>query len=194
MANINAQFLVWNESTQVYDKYNWETLSSMVRRTEGGQTVEAALALLEAAVGGANRVFFVTDIAARDALTNLNNGDKVFVRDATADTEVTDGWGFYIWDETDDEFILLTSKDILDINLDWESITGRPTSTPAQIDTAVAASHTHTNAATLNRLGGTTPGPVTVDGEPVFTGNVFTVSPTEPPSTARTPFWFRPVV
>ena len=44
---------------------------------------------------GAVRDFTANDIAARDALTNLNVGDRVFVADASADATVDSGWAIY---------------------------------------------------------------------------------------------------
>lgn len=44
---------------------------------------------------GAVRDFTAADITARDALTGLNVGDRVFVTDATADAEVDSGWAVY---------------------------------------------------------------------------------------------------
>jgi hypothetical protein len=166
---INAKFLALNASG-IYEQYNWETVSGQVLRPSGTQTVEAALALLEAAIGGASVVYFVADIAERDALTSLNNADRVFVRDASADPAVNSGWAMYIWDNEHDEFVKYASEQSLAISFDWTSIIGRPTSSPAQIDAAVAASHTHTD----------------------FAAEVFTVSATEPTAPNRTPFWFQP--
>lgn len=39
----------------------------------------------------------VADIAARNALTGLSTGDRVFVVDASADATVTSGWAIYVW-------------------------------------------------------------------------------------------------
>lgn len=41
--------------------------------------------------------FEVADIAARNALTGLSLGDRVFVVDASADATVTTGWAIYVW-------------------------------------------------------------------------------------------------
>lgn len=41
--------------------------------------------------------FDVADITARDALSNLSLGDRVFVLDATSDTTVDSGWAIYVW-------------------------------------------------------------------------------------------------
>lgn len=39
----------------------------------------------------------VADIPARNALTNLSVGDRVFVVDATLDATVDNGWAIYVW-------------------------------------------------------------------------------------------------
>lgn len=41
--------------------------------------------------------FEVADIAARNALTNVTIGDRVFVVDASADATVDAGWAIYVW-------------------------------------------------------------------------------------------------
>lgn len=44
---------------------------------------------------GAVRDYTVADIVARDALTSLVIGDRVFVTDASSDTSVDTGWAIY---------------------------------------------------------------------------------------------------
>lgn len=44
---------------------------------------------------GAIRDYTAADITARDALTDMKVGDRVFVTDATADTNVASGWAVY---------------------------------------------------------------------------------------------------
>ncbi|SHL96978.1 hypothetical protein SAMN05444389_102422 [Paracoccus solventivorans] len=41
----------------------------------------------------------------------------------------------------------------MDLTLAWDGIIGRPTSSPAQIDAAVTASHNHVNKTQLDALG-----------------------------------------
>ena len=41
--------------------------------------------------------FQVAEIAARNALTGLSLGDRVFVVDASADATVNTGWAIYVW-------------------------------------------------------------------------------------------------
>lgn len=53
------------------------------------------LAYIEQNVGTSQ--FDVATITARDALTGLSTGDRVFVADATADATVDLGWAVYMW-------------------------------------------------------------------------------------------------
>ena len=46
---------------------------------------------------GAVAAYDVPNIAARNALTGLNPGDRVFVVDATGDSTVDSGWAIYVW-------------------------------------------------------------------------------------------------
>jgi hypothetical protein len=53
------------------------------------------LAYVQANVGTSE--YDVADITARNALTGLSTGDRVFVVDASADSTVTSGWAIYVW-------------------------------------------------------------------------------------------------
>lgn len=53
------------------------------------------LAYIQANIGSTQ--FEVANIAARNALTGLTVGDRVFVIDATGDATVTTGWAIYVW-------------------------------------------------------------------------------------------------
>lgn len=53
------------------------------------------LAYLQANIGTTE--YEVADIAARNALTGLSVGDRVFVIDASADATVDSGWAIYVW-------------------------------------------------------------------------------------------------
>jgi hypothetical protein len=117
----------------------------------------------------------------------------VFVLDATDDPAVTAGWAFYLW--INGQFYMLSSQESMDINLDWDSIIGRPSSTPAQIDTAVGQAHAHENMPAISRIAGAATGPLNIDGANIFTGDMYTISGTEPDGNVvpRTPLWFRPI-
>lgn len=53
------------------------------------------LAYVQANVGTSE--YEVANIAARNALTGLSVGDRVFVTDATGDATVGTGWAIYVW-------------------------------------------------------------------------------------------------
>lgn len=53
------------------------------------------LAYIQANIGTTE--YDVANIAARNALTGLSTGDRVFVIDATADATVSSGWAIYVW-------------------------------------------------------------------------------------------------
>ncbi|WP_310533138.1 hypothetical protein [Novosphingobium sp.] len=53
------------------------------------------IALIQANVGTGE--YEVANIAARNALTGVSLGDRVFVVDATGDATVSSGWAIYVW-------------------------------------------------------------------------------------------------
>lgn len=53
------------------------------------------LAYIQANIGSTQ--FEVANITARNALTGLTIGDRVFVIDATGDATVSSGWAIYVW-------------------------------------------------------------------------------------------------
>lgn len=114
-------------------------------------------ALISAALanwsGESSQVTIVPDITARDALiasaeTNL----MILVVDATGDSTVTAGSALYAYDLTVDEVYKIAEYESMDVIPTWESIQGGPTSTPAQIDSAVTQAHSHSNKAVLDLL------------------------------------------
>lgn len=122
---------------------------------------------VDEAVATINALEIVPDIAARDALAaSLQRNVLVLVIDATGDPSVAAGSALYAYDHAEDAFSKVAEYESMDVVVQWTSITGRPTSSPAQIDTAVSQSHTHANKATLDLLGAGADG-LTYDGEPV---------------------------
>jgi hypothetical protein len=76
----------------------------------------------------------------------------VLVADATGDTTVTRGAALYYYGRTDRVWTKVAEYESMDVTTAWEAISGRPNATPAQLDAAVAATHTHSNRAVLDRL------------------------------------------
>ncbi len=122
--------------------------------------------LIAAALNATSMIELVADITARDALTLAANG-LVLVTDASADPSVDAGAAMYFYDQATDTYIKVTEFESLDVTVNWGDIAGGPTSTPAAIDTAVAASHTHTNLATLDNLSEGADGCLKYNGNPV---------------------------
>lgn len=104
----------------------------------------------------------VADITARNALNPTKN-ISCFVLNATGDATVSSGSAWYVWNNGTTTWIKVSEFESLDLTLTWASITGKPTSSVANIDDAVAKRHTHANIAVLNLLG--------VDGNSQLTYN-----------------------
>lgn len=110
--------------------------------------------LVNASVAGALTGFSTTrvvaDIAAMNAISMTANG-LALVLDATADATVTAGAALYVWSVDSASWIKVAEYESLDMT--WSKLQGRPVSSPAAIDTAVADSHTHANKASLDKVG-----------------------------------------
>lgn len=114
----------------------------------------------------------VADIAARDAIPveDLYESLFVYVLDASDDPSVTAGAALYIYAEDPENvgsyiWHKVAELESLDVELQWTSILGRPTSTPAQIDQQVADSHTHSNKSVLDKLNEAVSGNLMYDGQ-----------------------------
>jgi hypothetical protein len=105
------------------------------------------------------------NIAAMLASTDVPAGQLVWVTDASGDTTVTSGWAVYRKKVgTGIDYTTLTGwqkvaeAESLDVVVSWDNIQGKPSSTPAEIDQAVADDHTHSNKAALDDLADATTG------------------------------------
>ncbi|MDY6884093.1 MAG: hypothetical protein SWL02_09990 [Pseudomonadota bacterium] len=128
-------------------------------------------ALIDQAINDFGSSLVVADIVARDALT-AEEGDRVHVVDATADSSVDGGTAGYIYDGSD--WIKMYEQESLDIDfsaisISWSQLTGAPSSTPAQIDQSVTDSHTHSNKTELDKIGEDGDGNLTYNGTSVKT-------------------------
>lgn len=86
----------------------------------------------------------VANIAARDAMTGLFAGLSVFVTDASADSTVTSGGAYYMYDGTG--WIKTAEAESMDIVLQWANIQGKPATYPPE-------SHTHAAQAITGHMG-----------------------------------------
>jgi hypothetical protein len=116
-----------------------------------------------AGLGGDGTVI-VADIAARDALSPTVN-TQVLVLDASDDATVTSGAATYIYQVSTTTWIKISEAESLDLILEWANIVGRPSSSPAAIDTAVSNSHTHANKTQLDKIDEDIDGNFTYDGD-----------------------------
>lgn len=129
---------------------NSEMITSIVTASVGSIVDDA----VDGAIASLNAVEIVADIDARDALAaSLSRNALIIVEDATADPTVDAGSAMYAYNHVTDTFSKLTEYESLDVVISWANISGRPASTPAQIDDAVEASHNHSNKSTLDKLG-----------------------------------------
>lgn len=119
--------------------------------------------LIDASVQSISSIRVVDNIAQRDAL-GLTQNAQVFVIDATGDATVSSGGATYIYRAATSTFIKVSESESLDLALQWTNIVGRPSSTPSQIDAAVAASHSHTNKTQLDQIGQSASGDITYGG------------------------------
>jgi hypothetical protein len=124
--------------------------------------------MIDASIGAANELTIVADIAARNALTPTRAA-YVYVENATGDTTVSSGGATYLYKTADSSWVKVSEAESLDVTVTWASITGKPTSTPAAIDSAVANSHTHANKTQLDLLGQNASGELTYNGVQVKT-------------------------
>lgn len=120
--------------------------------------------LIDASLSGISGIEVVDNISDRDALTPTTNV-QVLVLDASADAGVTSGAATYVYRLSDSTYYKISEAESLDVVLNWSSIQGGPTSTPAAIDAAVTASHTHLNKTQLDLIG------QDGDGDPTYNGS-----------------------
>ena len=121
-----------------------------------------------AAGGDFSQLEVVANIAARNALV-LDKNTLVYVLDTTADGATGEAMYLYQFSTTSYKKLFSSTTSAA-----WANITGKPTSTPAAIDSSVTASHNHTNKTVLDKLSQTADGFLSFNGGPAI--NVFLVS------------------
>lgn len=124
---------------------------AVVATTVSKADVNTAISTAIGALGVSNSVEFAADIAARDAMT-LTKSTFVYVADATADATVGAGAAMYLYDHSNTAWHKVTEYESLDLVLSWDNVTGKPDSSVADIDDAVAKRHSHANMAVLDLL------------------------------------------
>lgn len=123
---------------------------------------------------GMGEIQIVDTINDRNRVTK-NGNSLIMVIDATGDEFGSTGTALYLYRAINASYFRVS---VFDENRDgvssggggtngpvwWNTIQGKPSSTPEQIDDAVSKAHTHSNQATLDRIGVTDDGVLTVDG------------------------------
>lgn len=124
-------------------------------------------ALITAAITARNELMIAADIAARDALV-LTEARYVLVKDASSDTTVTSGSATYVYDPAGttpaNKWFKVSESESMDIQLTWAALQGKPTSSVADIDDAVAKRHSHANKTQLDKVGEDAQGNLTYNG------------------------------
>ena len=87
-----------------------------------------------------------------------------YVRDNTGGPGDPAGPASYIYEKAQDTWIPISTGSA---TVAWDSILGRPTATPSQIDQAVSMAHSHPNQAVLDKLSSNPEGLLTFDGQAV---------------------------
>ena len=108
--------------------------------------------MINTSIGNFTNIQLAADITARDALS-LNRNALVLVLDATGDATVSNGAALYLYDVDTTAWHKVSEFESMDVTLTWDAIQGRPTSTVAEIDDAVAKAHVHANKAQLDKIG-----------------------------------------
>ena len=157
----SALYLVKSAETGLLDLYVSSNNGTEARHIISKAEIQS---LVNTAVAGASNIFVVADIAARDALTPTVVTQAIVV-DATGDTSVQSGSATYVYNPVGDAWQKIAEHESMDVVLQWANIQGRPSSTVAEIDDAVAKKHSHTNISTLDKLS------QDVDGQLTYNGN-----------------------
>lgn len=155
-------FVARADNPALMDAYMVNATGDGHRRTLNTDEVEAMIAA--PGLSGAGAATVVSNIAARDAIASPDDGMLIIVRDASGDPTVDSGSATYGWMAAETPWEKLAEFESLDTVMAWTNITGRPTSTPAQIDSAVTNSHTHANATQLDLIGQDGSGNLTYSG------------------------------
>lgn len=147
-------------TTDYVEIYVTSSDGTSARRVINEQDVNT---LVEQKLAGTDEIYVVDTIA--DRLTvDTDKSRYVYVVDASDDSTVTSGGASYLYNTVTEDWVKISESESMDLVLNWNSIIGGPTSTPAQIDEAVAAKHTHVNKNALDKVGEDVEGNFTYGG------------------------------
>lgn len=143
--------------------YMTNSAGTLARRVLNEADIQA---LIDASVSGISGIEVVDDITARDALSPTSN-TQVLVLDATDDGTVDSGAATYVYRLSNTTWYKISEAESLDFVLDWDNLVNGPSSSAAQIDSAVTNAHTHANKTQLDLLGQDGDGDLTYNGSKV---------------------------
>lgn len=143
-----------------------ETTAEQVK-TADGSNVETKLASLQTAISGKVPCHIVNDIAARDKLENLKQGELCWVKDASADQTVTSGAAQYIYDGA--RWVKIAEAESMDLVVKWTDIQGKE-----GVEAAMAKAHEHANADVLNGISATGD-TATINGKTYYSGRMVAI-------------------
>ena len=152
-------------NTNYVEMYVSDSTGSAARRIINEADIEA---LINSKLSNINEMIIVDNITARDSV-DTSKVSYVYVKDATADSTVTNGGASYLYDKSTSTWVKVNEYESMDLVLDWSKIENKPTSTVQAIDAAVANSHTHPNKTQLDKIGEDASGNFTYNGVAVNT-------------------------
>lgn len=157
----NSIYLVAPAAKPNYvEMYVTGAVASTVKRIITDTDVQS---MIDSSVASFSQLEVVADITARNALAPTRNM-TVLVLNATGDATVASGAATYVYRLATTSWIKISEAESMDLSITWASISGKPSSSPAQIDAAVAATHTHANLTQLNKIGEDGNGDLTYNG------------------------------
>ena len=152
-------------NTNYVEMYVSDSTGSAARRVINEADIDA---LINSKLSTINEITIVDDITARGHV-DTSKVIYVYVKDATADSTVTNGGASYLYDKSTSTWVKVNEYESMDLVLDWSKIENKPTSTVQAIDAAVANSHTHPNETQLDKIGEDASGNFTYNGAVVNT-------------------------
>jgi len=161
-------FIAPSTSPDLVEVYVTGSTGSIVKRVLKESDVQT---LIDDSIASLSSINVVNDITTRNAL-NPSANQIVLVLDASDDATVNSGAATYVYRLSTTTWIKISEYESMDLVINWTDIQGRPTSTVANIDDAVAKRHTHANKTELDKIGEDGGGNLTYSGAlPVIAWN-----------------------
>ena len=147
------------ENTDYVEMYVTDSLGAAKRNVNR----DDISTMIGTAISSANSLTIVADITERNLLASTRS-EFVYVIDATGDSTVTSGGATYLYNTGTSSWIKTSEAESIDVVTSWNSLSGKPASTPTQIDDAVSMAHTHANKTQLDQIDQDANGLLTYNG------------------------------